>query len=135
MKRVVLDTNVFISGIFWKGLPREIIDLGRDREIEIITSNEIVDEVRDKLISKFLLSEEEADFFIFDILTYSRVFEISLRVKVIKDDPEDDKFIECAISCGAKYIVSGDHHLVDLSFYKGVQILKPDQFLSKISKK
>ena len=135
MKRVVLDTNVFISGIFWKGLPREIIDLGRERKIEIITSNEIVAEIRDKLINKFHLSAEEADFFIFDILTYARVSEISFRVKVIKDDPEDDKFIECAISCGAEYIVSGNHHLVDLSSYKGVQILKPDQFLSKINKK
>jgi len=135
MKKVVPDTNVFISGIFWNGYPRKVIDLAREGKIETVITDEIMDEVRDKLINKFHLSVEEVDFFIVDILTYAKISSVSFRVKVIKDDPEDDKFIECAMSCGAKYIVSGDHHLVDLGFYKRIQIMRPQQFLNKISKK
>jgi len=56
--------------------------------------------------------------------------EVTKQIEVVTDDPEDDKFIECAICCNADYIVSGDRHLLNLKEYAGIKILKASEFLS-----
>lgn len=130
--RVVIDTNVYISGIFWSGLPRRVLDSAREKSYLVFTSAEILDELYGKLMSKFSLREEEARFFVFDVLTFARPVEASERLKVIQADPDDDKFIECGVSCGADYLISGDHHLTDLKAYRGIRILKVRDFLEEL---
>jgi predicted nucleic acid-binding protein len=79
--RIVLDTNVFISGIFFSGPPYQILKSWRDGRV------------------------------------------------VIHDDPSDDKFLEAAVAGNASYVISGDKHLLKLSEYQGIQILKPRDFV------
>ena len=132
VRRVVIDTNVYISGIFWGGLPRRILDFAREESYLVFTSADILDELYEKLMSRFRLKKEEARFFIFDVLTFARPVEVSERLKVVQADPDDDKFIECGVSCGADYLVSGDHHLTDLKAYRGIRILKIRDFLEEL---
>ena len=60
---------------------------------------------------------------------------VSRRVSVIDDDPDDDKFIECAVASRAGFIVSGDKHLLALEEYEGIKMMKAADFLFIISKK
>jgi putative PIN family toxin of toxin-antitoxin system len=104
--RVVIDTNIYISAIFWDGNPRKVIDLGRDGEIEIYTSKEIEEEIYRVLLKKFNLNPHDAEQILFDFSTFTILVKPLQQFKVIKDDPDDDKFIDCAIACNADYIVS-----------------------------
>jgi uncharacterized protein len=111
-----------------------VIDFGRNKKVLIFTSSLIIDEIAEKLKIKFNLTEEETNQILFDFSTFTSLVETPHRIKVIDDDPDDDKFIECAISSLSDFIVSGDKHLLTLKEYKGIKILKASDFLSFISK-
>jgi putative PIN family toxin of toxin-antitoxin system len=131
--KVVIDTNIYISAIFWGGKPREVIDLGRDKKILIFASLDIKNEIAEKLKTKFKLDDEEVNRILLDFSTFTIPVKVTKRVQAVPNDPEDDKFIECAISCNADYIVSGDRHLLSLKEYVGIRILKASEFLSNLS--
>ena len=129
MLRAVVDTNIYISAIFWGGKPRHVIDLGRDGKIQIFTSEDIEQEVLDKLMTKFGLNADDAGRVMADFSTFTKPIRVSRRIHVVKDDPDDDKFIECAVECGAEFIVSGDKHLLKKKKYKGIDIVNAATFL------
>jgi uncharacterized protein len=133
--KIVIDTNIYISAIFWGGKPRAIVDLGRSGQVLIFTSSEIEEEIEKKLRTKFGLSDEETAQILLDFSTFTVPVIVSRRVSVIDDDPDDDKFIECAVASRAGFIVSGDKHLLDLEEYEGIKMMKAADFLFIISKK
>ena len=106
--RVVIDTNVYISAIFWGGKPRQIVDMGRDGHIFIFTSMDIEKEIADKLSVKFHLAEDEISRIMLDFGTFTIPVEPTKKISFIKGYPADDKFLECGIACQANYVVSGD---------------------------
>lgn len=126
MIRVVLDSNVLISSLFWKGLPRHIVDLAIARHIEAMTSPDILLEIEAVLredFSDILYSKVEE--IIRDILSYSRlVSSEKIFVKGLRD-AADAKIIACALAGKADYIVTGDKDLLVLKEYKGIHIITP----------
>lgn len=129
---VVIDTNIYISAIFWKGKPRQVIDWGRDEKINILTSAAIEEEIADKLKTKFKLNRNEISQILSDFSTFTRFIRAANRIRAVPDDPDDDKIIECAVSGKADYIVSGDRHLLKLEEYAGITILNASDFLLRI---
>lgn len=132
--RVILDTNVLVSGIFWSGPPFKILELWRDRKVRLITSPEIIVEyqrVAMELAEKFQTVSIEP---LLSLIVASSEIYIppDLPSQVCKD-PDDDKFIACAIASGADFIVSGDKNLLAASGYKGVNIIKPTAFLKSLA--
>jgi putative PIN family toxin of toxin-antitoxin system len=127
--RIVIDTNIYISAIFWNGRPREIIDLGRDGKILIFTSVDIEIEIADKLRTKFKLAEEDVNLILLDFSAFTLPIRPDRKVSAVQDDPDDNKFIECAIESRADYIVSGDAHLLNLKEFEGIKILRASEFL------
>ncbi|MFH1932755.1 MAG: putative toxin-antitoxin system toxin component, PIN family [Pseudomonadota bacterium] len=125
----MIDTNIYISAIFWGGKPREVVDLGRDENMLIFTSSDIEREIAEKLRTKFRLDEEETNQIILDFSTFTIPVKITKQIQAVPDDPDDDKFIECAVSCGADFIVSGDQHLLRIKEYEGIKILTAAEFL------
>jgi len=128
--KVVIDTNIYISAIFWGGKPRKIVELGRSGRIWIFTSSEIEKEIEEKLRLKFKLNADEAEQVLLDFSTFTVPVKITKKIKAIADDPDDDKFIECAVACDAGFIVPGDKHLLDLKEYEEIRIIKAVDFLS-----
>jgi uncharacterized protein len=127
--KVVIDTNIYISAIFWGGKPRGVVDLCRNERILIFTSSDIEGEIVEKLRIKFRLAEDEIDKIMSDFSSFTNPIEITKRIQAVPDDPDDDKFIECAVSCGADLIVSGDKHLLNMKEYYGIMILRASEFL------
>ena len=101
---------------------------------ELVISDEILDELAKVLVKKLRLTKEEAEESIGIIRKIGQRVEISERVKFVRDDPDDDKFLEAAIAAGAEIIVSGDRHLLRLHQYKGIQIMKVSDFLRQVLK-
>ena len=131
VKRVVLDTNVLISALLFRGGLSKIVGLWQKGKIIPVISKETFSELLTVLeYPKFSLTQEEIDPIIkYEILPYFEIVEVVKDVKGISRDPEDDKFISCAISGSADYIVSGDKDLFDLKQYKSIKIIKASDFL------
>jgi len=128
--RIVLDTNVFISGVFFGGPPYKILDAWRHGQIDIVLSEEIFDEYQ--RIARELSKEfKGVDISIFlDLLAVNAIWVVAPRIPFgISIDPDDDKFISCALASKTKVIVSGDKHLLVLSGYGGIEVLKPRSFI------
>ena len=128
--KIVLDTNVFISGIFFSGPPSIILQAWRDSKIQIILSEEILEEyqrVAEELSSKFPAVDIDR---IIELLTiYGEVFETKDISVSICEDLDDNKFIECAIASNSKLIVSGDKHLLNITGYHGISVLNPKGYI------
>ena len=128
--RVVIDTNVFVSS-FFGGNPRKIIDLWKEGKITVCLSNEVVDEYIDVLKRLGLQNEKELED-LFNIFSkgFNAVFTHKTPIlDIVKDDHDDNKFIECAVELKCSYIVSGDKHLKNIKKYMTIKILSPKKFL------
>jgi len=130
--RVVVDTNVFISSLLnTEGNPRKVVDLWRYEKITLCVSQEILAEYF-AVLSRFGVSREPEGKQLLQLFQnrYNQVFlTFTPAISAIREDPADNKFIECAVAAGAKYIVSGDRHLLNLKAFKGIRILPPTEFL------
>lgn len=128
--KVVLDTNIFISGIFWKGKCNEIINLWRNDKFTLVTSLEIISELIDVLNDfKIKLTEDLIRDWRDLIIKNSNIVEIRGNINLIKEDPDDNMFIETALEGKADYIISQDNHLLNIKEYSGIKIINPEEFL------
>jgi len=136
--RIVVDTNVLVSATYWKGDSYKVIRIANERQMTIMMSREITeeyykviksDEVTEKVEKKNLMAEK----IITKVINESVVVEPKDKLFVIKEDPDDDKFLECAVEGDAEYLVSRDKHLLKLKKYKGIEIIKPEEFLRIIN--
>jgi putative PIN family toxin of toxin-antitoxin system len=134
--RVVLDTNVFVSGVFFTGPPFRILEAWRDGKVQLAVSEEILDEyqrVGEALAEQFPTVDLTP---IIDlVIVTAKLFPSMKLPEPVCVDPDDDKFLACALAGKCKVIVSGDKHLLKVSGYRGIRVMKPrefaDTFLSK----
>jgi putative PIN family toxin of toxin-antitoxin system len=132
--KVVYDTNILISGLLWRGLPYQCLLLAKAGAIELFLCDEIISELSRKLKDKFNFTDLEVKVTIKEIRSFSKQLKIKGSLKVVREDRDDDKFVECAYYAKADCIVSGDRHLLDLKSYEGIEILTSRDFLIKIGK-
>jgi len=134
VRRVVLDTNVLVSALLFKGALSKFVELWRKGKIIPIISKETFQELTTALqYPKFSLSKDEIRSVIeHEILPYFEVIDVVKAVKGVCRDPGDDKFISCALSASADCIVSGDKDFCELRQYKTLKIMNPSDFLTKL---
>ncbi|MHB1662089.1 MAG: putative toxin-antitoxin system toxin component, PIN family [bacterium] len=132
VKRVVIDTNVILSALLFKGKLSKIVELWEKELIIPLISKETFNELKRVLgYPKFSLTKDEINSIIEEyILPYFEAADITASVKGVCRDSEDDKFLSCAVSAKADYIISGDMDLCDLKRYRFVKIIKPVEFIS-----
>ncbi len=135
MLRVVLDTNVIISGVITDhGAPFQVLERWRNSEFAIITSEPILKEVErvlnyPKIKRKRHLTEGNIRDVMELLQKYGIVTPANITIETVPEDPTDNKFVVAAVEAGADYIVSGDRHLRDIGSYHGIRIVSPDEFL------
>lgn len=130
--RIVLDTNVFISGVFFSGPPHTILKAWRDDAIQLVVSPEIFQEyqrVAEELAGQFP-GIDISDILDLLLMKAEMVNARPLPTRVCAD-ADDDKFIACAAAGSSQLIVSGDKHLLDISPYQKIEVVKPRQFVDK----
>jgi len=133
---VVLDTNVIVSSVLSPtGSPAEIIRRWEANEFDLVTSHPLLAELEDVLtyqrVSKYFKEpEEKINALLRRLRTVAAVVVPQLTLDVVKQDPPDNRVLECAVAGGASYIVTGDRHLLDLKEYQGIVILNPAGFLA-----
>ena len=128
--RILIDTNILISGLFFSGLPKKLLTV-LDEKFNICVNKEITSEYNaqiDKKISnpKYHLNEELREKFFSNLQSFEKVSDL----KICRDH-DDDKFINCAIDAKAIYIVSGDSDLLTIKNFAGIEIVTAREFYEK----
>ncbi|NIN01820.1 MAG: putative toxin-antitoxin system toxin component, PIN family [candidate division Zixibacteria bacterium] len=131
--KIVVDTNVFVSGVFFRGAPYQILEAWRDGKVDLVISREILEEyqrVGEELGNQF----PGIDFGrILDFLTVkAELIEAPNLPESVCVDSEDDKFLACALASESRVIISGDKHLLEMSGYRGVNVVRPRKFLDDL---
>lgn len=132
---VVLDTNVLISAtIQEQGFSAQIRKLWQAQHLQIATSEEILSEYRrvlsyPRITKRHKLDEQSLDGMVKRLREKAIIVPGKIDVGAISKDPDDDKFLACAVEADATAIVSGDPHLLDLRAFKGIPIMKPRDFV------
>ena len=127
----VFDNNVFISALLWHGAAYQAILLAKAKIVRAVYCDSMLAELTEKLRSKFEFDENHIEAVVYQTRQYTEKVEIPGTLHVVTQDPDDDKVIECALVAGAKWIVSGDRHLLALGEYQGIRILNAQSFVAE----
>lgn len=132
--RVVVDTNVWISGLLWRGLPWHLLRLAETEKVEIWATPSMLLELEAVLHRpQFEARQRELGMETWEIVAYAATL-VSLvdleRIEpIVTADPDDDMFVNCSLAVGARYLISGDGHLLDLEEWEDVSRVTPREFL------
>ena len=134
MVRVVLDANVVVSSVLIQlGNPAIILKMLISGEIQNSTTPEIIDEIKDVLerprISK-RINPLDQEFILHAFEEFSEKINPGITFAEVKDDPDDNKILECAVAAAAEYIISGDNHLLKPREFRGIKIVNPAEFVA-----
>jgi len=138
--KVVLDTNVWLSGIFWEREANEIITLAEDKKFQILISEDILSEIanvlgRESKFKKFMQDlKRSLEDLMRTILSIAHLIETKSKLELIKQDPKDNMILELALDGKADYIVSYDKHILNMLEFRGIKILTPQDFLELLRK-
>ena len=137
--KVVLDTNVLVSGTFWRGASGKILEMIDKGTLEIVLSKELIDEyyqvinreeIMDKIINKNLILNKSVS----KIIKESRIIEPLEKLNIITEDPDDNAILECAVEGSVNHIITQDNHLLKLKEFREIKIITPEEFLRNFSK-
>ena len=115
MLSVTLDWNIYISALNFSGNPRRILNLARAGQVRLDLSNEILDETIGVLRAKFGWADDRLETLRQILDGFTNRVTPAEKLRVVKDDPDDDKIVECAAAAGSDYLVTGDKAILKLS--------------------
>lgn len=130
--KIVLDTNVLMSAVFFGGVPGRILEAFRTGSVELVYSREVLDEyarVGERLSERF--GDLNLGSILAAIAAAGTLVDARPLPERVSRDPDDDKFLACAGAAGAAFIVSGDHDLLDLGEWDETPILSPREFVDR----
>ena len=130
--KVVLDTNVIVSAAFFGGPPRTVLDAWADGQIHVILTPSIFDEYL-RVCGRLRASYPDADYqpVLTELLAHGTLTPDLAGEEYVTADPDDDKFMRCALEACA-VVVSGDRHLLDADGWHGVRVLTPSALLASL---
>ena len=131
--RIVLDANVLASGVFWAGHPFRVLSLWAHDQAQVLASEPILQEYAEVLrdLGSDRGEERLAASWVTFIFQHASLIDVRTRVDICRD-PDDNKYLACAIDGGADFIVSGDNDLLTLNAFRGIPIVSPRRFVETI---
>ncbi len=136
--RVVVDTNVVVSTFLSPtGAPAGVLAHWQNQSFEWVVSDLLLREYHrallyDRVAARHGMSTEEVAEVVMELRRFALVVEPQKNLAIIREDPDDDRVLECAVAGDPDYIISGDKHLLRLREYRGIPILSPSAFLAAI---
>jgi uncharacterized protein len=127
--RIVADSNIYISALQFRGKPLELLQMAERGEIELLISDHIVEEVTRTLRERFEWPEARLQEVIETVTSFTKRIEPTQRLDVVKDDPDDNRILECAVEGQAECVVTGDKDLLRLRQHGAIRIVQVAEFL------
>ena len=133
MLKVVCDTNTLVSAAIARGNESRLLCKAKAGEVDLLTSLPIIKELEEVLSRRaFGLAAETVEEIVDEVVSFSTIIKTKSKLKVVKEDPSDDRILECAVDGKADYIISGDKHLLALKEYKGIRVASTREILEKL---
>jgi putative PIN family toxin of toxin-antitoxin system len=137
--KVVLDTNVLVSGLLWLGPSNKILKLAEEGKLQPCLTPSILEELcqvldRSKFSQRIKICGASTEELIAGLCELALLFPDTNIERTVKDDPDDDKIIACAKVSGAEYIVTGDPHLLKVKQFAAISFVPPSKFLSRYAR-
>jgi putative PIN family toxin of toxin-antitoxin system len=128
--RIVLDANVLASGVFWAGYPFRVLELWAHDRIQVLVSEAILHEYADLLheLGRKEGKEHLGDSWVSFVFHHATLIDVRSHIAASRD-PDDNKYLECAVDGSADFVVSGDGDLLSLELFDGIPIVKPRRFV------
>ena len=140
--RITLDTNVLVSAFISKtGHSARVLDIALTLEdVELVLSDEIVREFvrvmsRDELLIRFDYTLASVEELVKLLRKTSRMIKVRSKFRAVREDPADNAILNTAYDGRCEFVVSGDHHLLNLKRFRGIRILSPRQMLDLLSRR
>lgn len=131
--KVTLDTNFLVSATQWSySVCSKLLISFRERDERIFTTNKILEEFAEVLARDFGRSFDEIELTIAKLIEYIEVIEPTIKIEVVKGDPDDNKILECAVASESDYILTYDKHLLELEEFNKIKIIKPEKLINTI---
>jgi uncharacterized protein len=130
---VAADTNIYISALIFAGLPRQFLLAAEDTRIRLFISEPIRQELLRILQTKFSWSNDQVNEILLQLEGCTELVRPIETLDVIKEDPDDNRVLECAVTAGARFIVSGDNDLLRLGQFRNIRIVKVADFMKLIT--
>ena len=132
--KITADTNFLISATQWNySVSYKLFSEMILKDIQIFTTKEILEEFPNVLFRDFNHDEERIKVDLEKVLKFIKVIKTSSKIDIVKDDPDDNKIIECAVDSGSDYIITYDKRLLKIVEFKGIKILKPEEIFPIIN--
>ena len=129
-KKIVIDTNNLISALGWEGKSKELFRQVIDKKYDLNISIKQIEELKEVMnYPKFSFTEEQKAMFLEILFEIANVVKTKISLNVIKEDPDDNVLLECAVEANADYIISGDKHLKRLKEFGKIKIVSVSEFL------
>ncbi len=129
MVGVTADTNIYVSAFEFAGLPYQLLQAAEDGRIRLSISEPIRQELSRVLQAKFGWSANEVDETMLQLAGCTELVRPTETIDVIPNDPDDNRVLECAVTAGSQFIVTGDSDLLQLGQYSGIQIVRVADFI------
>lgn len=123
MLTVTADTNLYVSALVFGGKPLEFLERARAGEIDLTVSEDIIAEVAHVLRDKFGWETVQVARAYDIIIGCARVVEPTERLRVVREDPDDDRILECAVAARAHVLITGDLDLRHMREFRGIRIV------------
>jgi|SRR3989344_231065 len=131
--KITADTNFFISATQWdNSVAHKLLRKLLEKDTEIFTTKEILDEFVEVLQRDFDYNKEEISRILEKVLVFVDLVEPTEKLDVIKNDLDDNKVLECAVESKSEYIVTYDKHLLNLKEFRKIKISKPEDIVNII---
>ena len=128
--KVVLDTNVLVSALGWKGSPHQVFRRCMSGHYHLFISPALISEMARVLsYPKLGITDAQRDEFLVLVAEVATIVEPNFTLDLVSNDPSDNRVIECALAGDCQYVVTGDQHLLSSPFYRGIEIITPDALL------
>ena len=137
--RIVIDTNIWVSGLLWRGPAWRLLRMAEDGQVEICIAPAMLLELAEvlgyeRLQPRLATLGETADELVAFALNVSTPLDVSRGpVTLVANDPDDDIFLACAVAAGASYVVTADRHLLRMATHEAIPIVSLDEFLNQLT--
>ena len=134
MTKVTLDTNVLISATFWTGDSFRILEMIEQKKIICALSKDILSEYQkvigsDEIVVKISDKGLRLSKIVQRVIFLSEIVDPIQKIDVLKEDPTDNKILECAMGGKSDYIITNDNHLLKIREYGNIRIVTPKEFI------
>ncbi|TAM85362.1 MAG: putative toxin-antitoxin system toxin component, PIN family, partial [Candidimonas sp.] len=135
--RLVVDTNVLVSAMLWRGVPGQLLALADEHGIRLYTSRVLLDELHDvlhrpRLAKPVAATGHSADQMVAHYRRIATLVNAHRLAAPVSRDTDDDAVLACAVAAQADLVVTGDDDLLVLRRYADIEIITAAAAIARI---